>query len=293
MGIDVNGARFLLDAGHNGVVFDICATLGRQELFVSAEELRMIFGRFSLPMSGENATRVAGSQGGKRYAESFLDLCGAKQIVSFDNSDYESAAVVHDMNREVPGEYHGRFDCVIDGGTLEHVFNFPVAIRNCMRMVKPGGHFLAMTPCNNFMGHGFYQFSPELFYGVFSESNGFSVERMFIFESRPNAQWYRVADPKRIGGRVELVNSAMTYLLVQARRVAVRDLSDITPQQSDYVLMWDEKNPSAVMRGDDPVISAFTRFKGMLKGNLRRAARVIPVESLRTPFCRPWYEPYE
>lgn len=293
MGIDVNGARFLLDAAKNGVVFDNCVMLGRQEMHLAPRQLEEVFRRLSIPVSADEAEAIVENSGDRGYAESFLKKCGAQTVTSFDNSDYEGATFVQDMNRDVPDAYHARFDCVLDSGTLEHVFNIPVALQNCMRMVKPGGHFLSIAPCNNFMGHGFYQFSPELFYGVLSERNGFSVERMFIFESRPDAQWYRVADPKKIGGRVELVNSMMTYLLVQARRTRYADVDDITPQQSDYVPMWENNIPSSSKLRTSNDESLFRRFKGMLKGTAKRMLRHFPVESFRTPFHRPWYEPYE
>ena len=88
---------------------------------------------------------------------------------------------------------------MVDAGSLEHVFDVPTAIRNCMRMVAPGGYFLAITPANNTMGHGFYQFSPELFYRVLSDANGFTVERMLV-TGTSSTRWFEVADPASIGG---------------------------------------------------------------------------------------------
>jgi len=67
---------------------------------------------------------------------------------------------------------------VIDGGTLEHVFNFPVAIKNAMQMVRAGGRLSLSPPANNYFGHGFYQFSPELFYRVLSAEKRVPLERM-------------------------------------------------------------------------------------------------------------------
>ena len=67
-----------------------------------------------------------------------------------------------------------KYTLVIDGGCLEHIFNFPVAIKNCMEMLQEGGHFIGITPANNLMGHGFYQFSPELYFRIFSKENGFA-----------------------------------------------------------------------------------------------------------------------
>jgi len=36
------------------------------------------------------------------------------------------------------------------------------------------------TPASNLCGHGFYQFSPELFYRALNATNGFEVERMIM-----------------------------------------------------------------------------------------------------------------
>jgi hypothetical protein len=198
------------------------------------------------------------------------------------------------MNTPLPESYDQAFDCVIDSGTLEHIFNLPVALQNCMKMVKAGGHFLAITPCNNFMGHGFYQFSPELFYGVFSERNGFKVEQMFIFESRPNATWYSVANPTILGSRVELVNTQRTYLLVRARRIKIVPLDDITPQQSDYVAAWATKlRPSEMPTRSGPMKSMIMRWWERMKGRMRRVMQLLPIEVLRTPFHSPWYERWQ
>ena len=54
-----------------------------------------------------------------------------------------------------------------------------------MEMVKRGGHFIGVTTLNNFCGHGFYQFSPELYYRVFAPGNGFEVVKMYVCEVAP------------------------------------------------------------------------------------------------------------
>ena len=75
-------------------------------------------------------------------------------VDSMDASDYEGANIVHDLNLPIPPALRERYDLVWDGGTLEHIFNFPVAIFNAMHMVKVGGHLLLETPTNNQCGHG-------------------------------------------------------------------------------------------------------------------------------------------
>jgi hypothetical protein len=53
-----------------------------------------------------------------------------------DASPYEGADTIHDMNTPVPEAWHGRYDVVIDSGSLEDIFNFPVAIANLANMLR-------------------------------------------------------------------------------------------------------------------------------------------------------------
>jgi len=242
MGIDRHFADFLMFARDDGVGFDRVATLGRLNLFVDHRSLGAIFRKHGLPATDEDIRTVRGAADG--YAESFLQRLGARECVSIDASSYERASLVHDMNRPIPDELKGRFSVVIDGGTLEHVFNFPVAIQNCMDLLRVGGHFFAHTMANNFMGHGFYQFSPELFYRVLSPENGFRMHRAVVFESRiGKPRWYEAADPAQLGERVELINGRQTYLLIHAERIADVPLFAAPPQQADYSKLWKQGMP--------------------------------------------------
>jgi hypothetical protein len=141
---------------------------------------------------------------------------------------------------------------VIDSGTLEHVFNFPVAIANAMKMVKTGGHLILLTPANNCCGHGFYQFSPELLYRVLSPENGYKVSRMIGLEDGVGRSsllgvkydfyicgpWYEVKDPAEIGQRVTLLSRNEVSLFVLAKKLEHRPIFEKVPQQSDYVPQW-------------------------------------------------------
>jgi hypothetical protein len=187
-------------------------------------------------VSAAESERLLLSENG--YAESFLRLLGASEIVSFDASDYEEASRIQDFNLPLEKKFFGRFSVVLDGGTLEHIFNFPQAISNCMEMVEPGGHFLGITPANNFVGHGFYQFSPEVFFRIFSLGNGFAVRRMMAFES-PSTRWYEVSDPEAVRRRVTLINRRETYLLVIAKKTATVPIFARPIQQSDYTHLWE------------------------------------------------------
>ncbi len=237
MGLDDKGTQFLLAARQLGVSFERTATIGRQRLYVSESLLRQRLAAFGMTTSTDTAKRLLEEAGG--YSEPFLRLLGAVHTDSIDASDYEGASRVLDLNQPVPPDLDGAFTVVLDAGTLEHVFDFPRAIRSCMQMVQPGGHLLSVTAANNMTGHGFYQFSPELFYRVLSESNGFAVRRVLVTETS-SSRWYEVADPAVVGARVQLRTFRPTYLCVVAQRLAVKPIFDTVPQQSDYVTRWNE-----------------------------------------------------
>jgi hypothetical protein len=123
------------------------------------------------------------------------------------------------------------------------VFNVPAALKNCMQLVKPQGRFVSVTVPNNWCGHGFYQFSPELFYRTLSPDNGFSIVEMYVADLE-GRRVYEVVDPAAARARVQLRTSEPVLLLVHARRDAVRDVFATTPQQSDYVAEWSTGAPA-------------------------------------------------
>jgi SAM-dependent methyltransferase len=237
MGINVDALDFLLAARARGAHFREVLTIGRQALFeLDAAAISRAFERVGQELSPEAAQHVMTGHGG--YADGLLQHLGAVEPNSLDASPFEGCTVLQDMNSAIPEHLENRFSAVFDGGTLEHVFNAPVAIANCMRMVRVGGHLLVATPTNNYAGHGFYQFSPELYYRVLSPANGFRVKRMLLKEAGIRRRWYEVADPAALGRRVTLVNAAPTLLFILAEKTApVMPFSD-PPQQSDYATAW-------------------------------------------------------
>jgi hypothetical protein len=217
---------------------------------LSSKHVARIFSEFGESVGNDPLLTPTG------YVEPMFTKLGAVNIDSIDYSSYEGASVTHDMNLPIPDELKGRFSAVFDGGTLEHVFNYPQALKNAMEMVTVGGHFLAMTPCNNCMGHGFYQFSPELFFRAFSEGNGFELEDMFVCLK---GHWYRVSDPEAIGQRVELINNYPTLLFIQAKRLRYTEIFATAPQQSDCVALWGASKTSPPSTAPRKSASLFLR----------------------------------
>jgi SAM-dependent methyltransferase len=255
VGVTLATAEFLAEAAAGGVCFECTLTVGRQSLFVGPTLL--------WPMLQEHGLRPSQSKvafrrelGWKAWSDPFFQLLGASEVKAIDASDYQGASIIHDLNIPIPRKLQEQFDVVFDCGTLEHIFNAPVALKSYMEMVKVGGHLILVLPANNLFGHGFYQFSAELFYSALSEQNGYTVERMLICQEDSDAVYrfrdraqvslvygprYEVADPRVVGQRVTLQDDQPTMLMVQARRIARKPVFEPAPEQSDYLTLWDSR----------------------------------------------------
>jgi len=166
-----------------------------------------------------------------KYAETLFKLLGAHTIESLDCSDYESSSIIHDLNDAVPPELENKFTCVFDGGTLEHVFNYPVALNNAMKMVCIGGHLILSTPGNNWFGHGFYQFSPDLFYSVLCEENGFADTLIFCNNKE---KWYFIEDYCETNLNIEVYPKWENMLIYIVSRKCAKTPERIAAYQSIY-----------------------------------------------------------
>jgi hypothetical protein len=231
VGLD-NSAVMLLSAAKSlGVDFTRTAMIGRQSFWPDSDILQQVFAAHAIAEDARAFVRV------HDYSERFFELFGAQAIESFDVSSYEQATRLHDMNLPIPAEWRERHSLVFDGGSIEHVFNIPQAFRNCLEMVEVGGHFVQVGVCNNFVGHGFWQFSPELLFRMLTPANGYEVVAVMLAEV-PRGRWYRVMDPAEFGTRVELCNRRPTYILTIAKRIARTTLFATPPLQSDYQPLW-------------------------------------------------------
>ncbi len=239
MAVDTQAFRLLLAARTANADFSRTITFGRQNFFPKARHASR-----ALAASGLGLTLPQVGALRHAYAEKFFTALGAKTVEAIDASDYEQAAVVHDLNQPVPSEMHEKYSLVFDGGTSEHVYHYPQVLANAMKLLAVGGHFVSITSGNNQSGHGFYQFSPELFYRVFSAENGFETRAVFLIESQPGGRFYRVADPAVVGHRIEFTNTKPMYVALITRKIRTIDVLKVMPQQSDYSTRWQDPTSS-------------------------------------------------
>ncbi len=233
MSINYHGAAMLLSARRRGLSLGNVLTLGRLHVSFTAAEADRLAADFDFPRE-----KLPSGVGGSQYCESFLAALGAASVTSLDFSDYQGSALKHDLNEPIPDAWKDRYDLVFDGGTLEHVFNLPVAVRNAMELLAEGGHYVGLSPADHWIGHGFYQFSPEWFYRVFAEENGFTVRDLVVAEQSGNGRTFATEDPAKTGKRLGLPSERPVEIIVLARRDRIGPIFEKAPQQSDYSARW-------------------------------------------------------
>lgn len=227
-----------------GTSFNSTMTLGHQRLYLHRREVKTLQVEYQA-QSGQWPTSLNEYRWGE-YADAFLkEFLGVSTLTVVDASAYEGADVIHDMNHPVSEKWHNKFDAIIDCGSLEHIFNVPIALRNLTKMLAVGGTLFVTTPANNFMGHGFYQFSPELMFRVFCADNGFEMRGLTLRQGMfPSVELtrirklYSVADPQQVHKRVGLMSSRPASMMVEAVKRADVDVLAKPPNQSDYVESW-------------------------------------------------------
>lgn len=245
MGLNFNSLKFLLLAREQGVRFGNVLMIGRQSLTVTAGEIRALM---RLSLSEETRTALHRLHlGPDAYAEQFFLLCGATTAGSMDKTAYEGATVLHDLNLPIPDALVNTFDLIVDGGSLEHVFNISMAVRNCMKMLKVGGHYVCNTATNNYSGHGFYQLSPEFFFAAFAPANGFHVLEAYLYEETGANRWYRLSQPADAVRRMTFQNCVPAHLLILAKKSADTAVFEPFPQQRMYNAAWE--NPGVDVIG--------------------------------------------
>lgn len=202
-------------------------TLGLRDSSFSCDEFDRALARPAL-----SASTPANLLTTRQLFEAF----GLGSMVALDLNDKTGAEIIFDLNEpDPPAETHQRFGLIVNGGTLEHVFHVPNALANLNCMLKPGGAILHVLPCNNWVEHGFYQFSPTLIFDYYT-ALGFEVleSAMMIFNPRRDGGhlWEIRAAPVGVFGPNSLDDR--TYLHVVLVRRGDTEAERVVPIQSLY-----------------------------------------------------------
>ncbi len=234
-------------------------TLGRQSLNPNLLNFRDIM-QFDINKINEYKN--------DEYCENLLKKeFKATKVDSIDFSIYENSTYQQNLNNPLnPNlDIKESYNTIFDIGTLEHLYNIPQAILNLINLSKIGGRIIHVLPSNNQNGHGFWQFSPELFFEIYNLKNGFELTEIYLVEIHNWRNIYKVLKPKQ-GKRINLTGfkSKELQILVATRKTAQTNRIDIT--QEAYINLW--KNNKTVISGSEVKIKFFNsenKFLFLLK----------------------------
>lgn len=186
MGIARGAVALMLEEAARQPFHGVIGTLGRQTMYTTRVEVAKQFERFKIsPKTPINIAHPGLTD------DDLFPWMGFDAVESLDYSDFEGANHVIDLNQDgVPPHLEQKYDVLLDSGTLEHVFHLPNALKNACSMVKEGGRLMILTPASNHVDHGFYMFSPTLFYDYFM-ANGFAIETIYLvaYTKNPRKLW--------------------------------------------------------------------------------------------------------
>ncbi len=248
MGIDAQLAGQLIAARDLVAGKQSCVMLGRQKFHIKGKFRRHV--RRALRRAGLSAD-ISEYEQEDGFAETFLRKIGYPDPVSLDASAYEGCELTHDLNEPLPDTLRDRFDVIIDGGTLEHVYNTPQALDNVFHMLRPGGIFLSINGITGWAGHGFYQFSPELVWRYWKDARRCILHYCAAVPLDVNADKPRPAPDtgergRRFRGAGMQGRWYLFYIIERgAEAVSVERIHNLS--QGDYAVRWDAPAPRAAI----------------------------------------------
>lgn len=267
MGLPKAAINLLLNEARNDPFSGSIATLGRQHVYLSASELQAMASAAKVPLRRVEAQLHRDpvlKAHGYLSDDSLYEMLGFSRSVRIDQSRYEAADEQLDLNaQETPAALCDAFDIVLDSGTIEHVFNIGQAMSHCLKMTRPGGRIIHLTPSSNAVNHGLYSVSPTL-YADFYSASGCKVEKLWLCQMPPNFERgpWQVYDCLKTDrnwlplGRLDS-STWFTFAVIRKGEAA----SPVVPQQSFYVSTWSDQeeqgsavssNRSGLMQDEPP-----------------------------------------
>lgn len=192
--------------------------------------------------------------------DEFFRLLGVEEFFCLDHSDYEGATLIHDLNKPLPSKYERIADFIVDGSTLDNIFDPAAGIVNINKLLKPDGRLLSINTGTN-TNVPYLVFTPMWFFDYFCY-NGFRDAKVYHISLFPgdkinvvtpsleflNRSVQGVHNPQGLSG----YESAIVVLAEKA----ANSTWDISPSQHHYrsAKSWDifEQNLQLIKSSDRP-----------------------------------------
>jgi len=223
MGIRLDVARTLARLLPTPALGGRALTFGVQQVEARYDDLAQMFQEERYPYTALSPDEIEmdtdTGQGRTIHQRSLFRMLGFESVDSLDIFSNEHPTFVVDLNHPLP-EGLTSYDLVLDGGTTEHCFNVPQVLANAVRLVKLGGHIVHVSPISGWINHGFYQFSPTLFFDYYATNGFVDLRGDVVFDGRRIDLHNYLADDRPVPRSDFLGHTALIVFI--ARKVEER-----------------------------------------------------------------------
>jgi len=255
MGLTPPSLKYIIKAKKKYQIKGPVLTFGNQDIYATSSHVSKWIKNERLPLNlpekihySTSRTMAEINKESERFihAKTFFEMIGIaeSQYYDIDKFNFDKPRILHDLEKPFPAKYHNFFRLIIDSGTMEHIFDIKAVMENIVKITKVGGYVLQMLPANNFLNHGFYQFSPTLFYDFYT-NNGFEIVESYIIEIKSKIQrFHTYCQDRDYLGLYFNQNNRLGSLFLVRKKKHVRTIK--SPAQYIYVRL--SKNARAVSR---------------------------------------------
>jgi hypothetical protein len=119
--------------------------------------------------------------------EGFRKAMGLESVATIDL--FGSPTIKVDLQGPIPSEYLGKFDLIVDAGTLFCCFDIAAVWRNILGMLTDSGSVFHQAGLTGYFGRAYYSLHPALFRD-FYRTNGFEISALAVRANRAKS-WFR------------------------------------------------------------------------------------------------------
>jgi SAM-dependent methyltransferase len=176
------GESELLPAGHGGQL------------------LGHLAGLIDAPRVAEAERLLAAAAAARSEYQRFFGPARALYHAIFQPASYTAIDLARGPRRYCvdlngPVNLGAQFDCVINNGTTEHIFDQAAAYRTIHEHTRPGGLMLHFTPSIGWINHGLYNVQPGFFFDL-AKANGYETTLIGLLQGDIFAA---LAGPEHLG----------------------------------------------------------------------------------------------
>jgi hypothetical protein len=207
MGLTAKNLKYILRVRKKYGIKGPILTFGNQDIYSTKEDVMKWIEEIGLPLKVPSTIYYSTSKEVIKINKEALNYIHAKTFFEFldipqdqyydiDKFPFDKPVILHDLEKPFDAHYHNFFNFVVDSGTMEHIFDVKSVMNNIVQITKVGGYVLQLIPAQNFLNHGFYQFSPTFFYDFYT-SNGFEIVESYVIEMQGNVDRFHKYDQEK------------------------------------------------------------------------------------------------